>query len=165
MTKVVLFLLITTTLWFPPIFTSSLGVTLFLSPSIARRVFALVPLPLPCSTSAVLTLILRSSAVLLCNYGPMVAEQNIFLAWCNSCASGLCVDQWILIPGISLAAREHVSKSGSLVGIECYRKTLSYTSIDHLSSMLTMVLPLYVSMWSICQCLSWFGPGSRRHWR
>lgn len=42
------------------------------------------PLLLPCSISPVLTFILQSSAVLLCNYSPLVAEHNIFLPWCNS---------------------------------------------------------------------------------
>lgn len=36
----------------------------------------------------VLTFILQSSAELLCNYSSMVAEQNIFLPWCNS----VCLD-------------------------------------------------------------------------
>lgn len=42
------------------------------------------PLQLLCAISLVLTFILQSSALLLCNYSLMVAEHNIFLPWYNS---------------------------------------------------------------------------------
>lgn len=53
--------------------------------------------------------------------------------------SGLCEDQWILHPGISLAAREQISNCGSLVGISMPEKysfvcndCLSYHAVDTL---------------------------------
>lgn len=47
-----------------------------------------MPLELPRSVPLRLTSILQSSALLLCNYSPLVAEQNIFLPWCSSLGLG-----------------------------------------------------------------------------
>lgn len=42
-----------------------------------------MPLRRPRSIPPLLTSILQSSALLLCNYSPLVAEHNIFLPWCS----------------------------------------------------------------------------------
>lgn len=74
------------------------------------------PLLFSCSISPVLTFILQSSAVLLCNYSPMVAEHNIFLPWCNS----VCLDSVRTSESFTLASlwqlQEQIFNWSSLVG-------------------------------------------------
>lgn len=65
----------------------------FFPPPSPLPAFILFPIYSPRSISLFLTFILQRSAGLLCNYSPLVAEPDIFLAWCNcSSVSGLCED-------------------------------------------------------------------------
>lgn len=102
----------------------------------------------PCSISPVLTFILQSSAVLLCNYSPMVAEQNIFLPWCNS----VCLDSARTSESFALASLWQ-PKNKFLSGA-------AWLEWDHwISSFISVFYLTCVS-----ERLCWFVPG-KLNWR
>lgn len=68
----------------------------FIFKSPLNHIFALLRCHVPSLRSP--KFILQSSAVLLCNYSPLVAEPNIFPPWCNPAVLDLCEDQWIPSP-------------------------------------------------------------------